>query len=131
RSATRAGGSSAIHALSVSPEAARAATKAFPSNNPASTPAVRSKISAPIATPPRFRPLGGENTPNGRFSSGNSECPFADSTQLRRDESCVSSIEPVIFPYRIALPDFVAQRMGESRFHCKVYMIYIIPWLRG
>ena len=78
---------------------------AGPDSRPAWDSAPRSRMSSPIRMPPRG-PFAasleavGSKTPNGRFWSGKSECPLAESTQLsvpgrgcgprpRRDSLCV------------------------------------------
>src|SRR6266511_1425813 len=90
--AQRASPPSANCGLSVAPEAASAPSPARPSNSPSSSAAARSKISSPIATPPRAAPPGGANTPSGSFWIGKSLCPLAEATQLRRAAEWVSSI---------------------------------------
>ena len=92
RSARRAGAPRASSGLSVDPAAASAASRAAPLNRPASSAPRRSRISSPIAMPPRAASPSSLNTPSGRFWMGKCGCSLADSTQLRRPGSCVASV---------------------------------------
>ncbi len=73
---------------------------------------------SPIATPPRGEPLEGLNTPNGKFWIGNSECPSAEATQLRRFESWVSSIALIAPP---SAPPRQSHNAGRSNSDVKIW----------
>lgn len=92
RSRRQAAAPIAMKSLSVLAPAARAAARASAANTPAAAACERSRICAPIATPPRKSSVdpGRRNTPCGRFWIGKSQpAACAESTQLRRAGSWV------------------------------------------
>ena len=99
RNARRGSGPSAISGFSVPPEAASAAPLRLAREQPGARARRAGRRSCRRSRRRRAgfrraRPPRGLNTPNGRFCSGNSGWPLAESTQLRRARSWVSSIMP-------------------------------------